>query len=104
MAHCPSGPTFLVVLIIIASSAVARVDARKMLETRTMDLNRGRNALVSLPFRPSLFLSTLPNGSIWVSSPSRKGHVAAINKELIARDLASLDRVLRSVPSPGVGH
>ncbi|KAI4365179.1 hypothetical protein MLD38_021189 [Melastoma candidum] len=105
MAQCPSGAAKLfVLLMIVGSTAVACVDARKMLETRTMDLERWRNALVSSSLNPSLFLSTLPKGSMWVSSPSRKGHMAAIREELTARNLASLDRVLQSVPSPGIGH
>ncbi|XP_052183386.1 precursor of CEP14-like [Diospyros lotus] len=52
----------------------------------------------------SLFLGALPKGTIPSSSPSKKGHAAVIDEELIARHLASVDRILQSVPSPGIGH
>ncbi|CAI9782089.1 unnamed protein product [Fraxinus pennsylvanica] len=38
------------------------------------------------------------------SAPSKKGHDVTIDEKLIARHLAAMDRILRSVPSPGVGN
>ncbi|KAF9683698.1 hypothetical protein SADUNF_Sadunf04G0041300 [Salix dunnii] len=52
----------------------------------------------------SLFLSALPKGTVPSSSPSKKGHATLDNEKLFARHLASIDRILRSVPSPGAGH
>ncbi|KAJ6364352.1 hypothetical protein OIU76_029325 [Salix suchowensis] len=52
----------------------------------------------------SLFLSALPKGTVPSSSPSKKGHATLDNEQLFARHLASIDRILRSVPSPGAGH
>ena len=53
----------------------------------------------------SLVLSTLPKGKVpSSSSPSKKGHATLDNEQIFARHLASIDRILRSVPSPGVGN
>ncbi|KAG5247093.1 precursor of CEP [Salix suchowensis] len=46
----------------------------------------------------------LPKGTVPSSSPSKKGHATLDNEQLFARHLASIDRILRSVPSPGAGH
>ncbi|KAK7302980.1 hypothetical protein RJT34_13878 [Clitoria ternatea] len=55
--------------------------------------------------RNSLFMSSLPKGTVPSSSPSKKGHAAEVDEKLIARHLISTERVLlRSVPSPGAGH
>ncbi|KAK1351323.1 Precursor of CEP [Heracleum sosnowskyi] len=56
--------------------------------------------------RDSLFLSSLPKGStVPYSAPTKKGHSLIVDDEkLIARHLAAIDRILRSVPSPGVGN
>ncbi|KAF9672477.1 hypothetical protein SADUNF_Sadunf11G0046200 [Salix dunnii] len=52
----------------------------------------------------SLVLGALPKGKVTSSSPSMKGHAPLDNEQIFARHLASIDRVLRSVPSPGVGN
>lgn len=55
----------------------------------------------------TLYLTALPKGKVPASTPSRRGHAVAIDEKLIAgRHLAAIDRdrILRSVPSPGVGH
>ncbi|CAI0560676.1 unnamed protein product [Linum tenue] len=50
----------------------------------------------------SLLLSALPKGT----SPSKKGQSTTTldNVESFQRHLARVDRILGSVPSPGVGH
>ncbi|KAK2975170.1 hypothetical protein RJ640_017383 [Escallonia rubra] len=53
---------------------------------------------------PSLYLVSLPKGKVPASTPSKRGHATTIDQKLIARHLAAIDRILRSVPSPGVGH
>ncbi|KAI4371001.1 hypothetical protein MLD38_019282 [Melastoma candidum] len=101
MARSPGTPaTFVAVLLIliVSASLATCVQGRKVLETSREETS------VSSSVDPRLFLDALPKGRIPVSSPSRKGYEATINEELIARHLASLDRILRSVPSPGVGH
>ncbi|KAL8090877.1 precursor of CEP14 [Apium graveolens] len=52
----------------------------------------------------SLYLSSLPKGTIPNSAPTKKGHSFIVDEKLIARHLAAIDRILRSVPSPGVGN
>lgn len=54
--------------------------------------------------RDSLYLSSLPKGTVPNSAPTKKGHSFIVDEKLIARHLAALDRILRSVPSPGVGN
>ncbi|KAG5517073.1 hypothetical protein RHGRI_037727 [Rhododendron griersonianum] len=52
-----------------------------------------------------LYLSVLPKGKLTPSSaPSKKGHAMIVAEKHAARHLAVVDRILRSVPSPGVGH
>lgn len=52
----------------------------------------------------SLLLSALPKGYVPPSAPSKKGHEMIVNEKLFVLHLASIDRILKSVPSPGVGH
>ncbi|WOH11955.1 hypothetical protein DCAR_0831451 [Daucus carota subsp. sativus] len=56
------------------------------------------------PSRESLYLASLSKGTVPNSSPTKHHHSFVVNEELIVRHLAALDRILRSVPSPGVGH
>lgn len=56
------------------------------------------------PSQDSLYLSSLPKGTVPNSAPTKKHHSFVVDEKLIARHLAALDRILRSVPSPGVGH
>ncbi|PIN06686.1 hypothetical protein CDL12_20749 [Handroanthus impetiginosus] len=51
-----------------------------------------------------LYLTALPKGTVPASTPSKKGHGVTVDEKLVARHLAAIDRILRSVPSPGVGH
>ncbi|KAK6133543.1 hypothetical protein DH2020_032672 [Rehmannia glutinosa] len=70
----------------------------------------GRKLLMNVKIKttPSLFdrlyLAALPKGKVPASAPSKKGHAVTIDEKLIARHLSAIDRILRSVPSPGVGH
>lgn len=51
-----------------------------------------------------LFKNALPKGTVPASSPSKKGHAYTVDEKLVARHLAALDRILRSVPAPGIGN
>ncbi|KAL5989794.1 hypothetical protein ACLOJK_010688 [Asimina triloba] len=51
-----------------------------------------------------LFLSALPKGGVPPSSPSNKGHAVVVDEKLFTMHLTKMDRILTSVPSPGVGH
>ncbi|RWR96294.1 putative B-cell lymphoma 6 protein [Cinnamomum micranthum f. kanehirae] len=52
----------------------------------------------------SLILSALPKGSVPSSGPSKKVHSTIVDEKLFARHLERMDRILKSVPSPGAGH
>ncbi|WCJ27244.1 Precursor of CEP14 [Euphorbia peplus] len=69
----------------------------RMLLTNTADSSN--SVLTSL----NIF-SALPKGTVPSSSPSKKGHATLDNEELFRRHLRAIDRILQSVPSPGVGH
>ncbi|KAL8228734.1 hypothetical protein R6Q57_013634 [Mikania cordata] len=56
------------------------------------------------PVEMSLYLSALPKGSVPASTPSKRGHASITDEKLITRHLIAIDRILRSVPSPGDGH
>ncbi|KAG2318937.1 hypothetical protein Bca52824_012150 [Brassica carinata] len=49
-------------------------------------------------------LTALPKGKIQNSTPSKKGYAVISNVKLRSRHLSTVDRLLQSVPSPGVGH
>ncbi|KAB1200437.1 hypothetical protein CJ030_MR0G007237 [Morella rubra] len=85
---------FLAVFAAFASSS----EGRKLLDEKQTE----KRSFPSLG--ASLFLSTLPKGNVPSSTPSKKGHAAVVDEKLIARHLISIDRILRSVPSPGIGH
>lgn len=55
-------------------------------------------------FEMSLYLSSFPKGTVPASTPSKKGHALITKEKLITRHLIAMDRILRSVPSPGAGH
>ncbi|KAL8226272.1 hypothetical protein R6Q59_000187 [Mikania micrantha] len=55
------------------------------------------------PVKMSLFQS-VPKGYVPASTPSKKGHSSITDEKLITRHLIAIDRILRSVPSPGDGH
>ncbi|KAL2343269.1 hypothetical protein Fmac_004554 [Flemingia macrophylla] len=89
----------LLFMLIIFASFCSSLEARKLvLEKHEKKVNTSSR-------RDNLFLSALPKGTVPPSSPSRKGHAMEVDEKLIARHLITIDRVLlRSVPSPGVGH
>lgn len=92
-----SGSFVIVFLVLFASSVVPSLDARKL-------LNREKsNDKIPSSFK-SLVLSALPGGTVPFSSPSKQTHATLDDEKLFARHLASIDRILRSVPSPGNGH
>ena len=80
------------------SSFFPSLDARKLLETKE------EKKSIPAALEASLVLSALPKGTVPPSGPSKKGHDMVVDEKLIARHLAAVDRILRSVPSPGVGH
>lgn len=85
-----------VVLFMLLVIFVSSTQGRKLLNL---------NENVKVPSTTdSLYLSALPKGTVPSSTPSKKGHAETIDEKLIARHLAAIDRILRSVPSPGVGH
>ncbi|KAL0321313.1 UNVERIFIED_CONTAM: Precursor of CEP14 [Sesamum radiatum] len=59
---------------------------------------------VHQPLDARLYLTALPKGNVPSSAPSKKGHSVTIDEKLVARHLSAIDRILRSVPSPGAGH
>ncbi|GAA0144088.1 hypothetical protein LIER_04619 [Lithospermum erythrorhizon] len=85
--------------LIIFSSFVSFNDARKLLKVHE-DFKK-ENIISS---SDKLYFAMLPKGKVPASTPSKKGHAMIVNEKLIARHLVAVDRILRSVPSPGVGH
>ncbi|KAL0442613.1 UNVERIFIED_CONTAM: Precursor of CEP14 [Sesamum latifolium] len=82
-----------------SSSVLASVHGRKLL-MMNVQVNKDVPSLAD-----RLYLTSLPKGNVPASTPSNKGHgTSTIDEKLIARHLAAVDRILRSVPSPGVGH
>lgn len=88
------------VFLIILLSFVSGSSSRKLLQEQEFN--------EMAPPQPSLdakqFLTALPKGSVPASTPSKKGHSTTVDEKLVSRHLAELQRILRSVPSPGVGH
>ncbi|KAJ9690744.1 hypothetical protein PVL29_013081 [Vitis rotundifolia] len=95
-----SHKALLLILFVVFSSFLPSLDARKLL-----DMEEDSHNKKSIPaLEASLVLTALPKGTVPASSPSKKGHDMVVDEKLIARHLAVVDRILRSVPSPGVGH
>ncbi|CAN4105646.1 unnamed protein product [Withania somnifera] len=86
---------FLIILLVLASLS-SSTEARKLLNSHEV------KKAPSLMDR--LYLNALPKGRVPASTPSKKGHSYTTDEKRIARHLAAIDRILRSVPSPGVGH
>ncbi|KAF5197197.1 hypothetical protein FRX31_013222 [Thalictrum thalictroides] len=88
--------TFLVLYLALSSVCfIPSLHARKLLDMKEM--------VSSL--EDSLVLSSFAKGAkVPPSSPSQKGHSMIVNEKLFTMHFASIDRILRSVPSPGVGH
>ncbi|XP_028764797.1 precursor of CEP14 [Neltuma alba] len=91
--------TFLLIFSVLSASFCSFSEARKL----RVGGQRSR-PIVTPPSRDSLFLSALPKGTVPSSTPSKKGHAAVVDEKLVARHLIVMDRLLRSVPSPGAGH
>ncbi|KAG5029526.1 hypothetical protein AAZX31_05G150000 [Glycine max] len=91
--------TLLLLLMLLLASFCSLLEARKLVLEKQQKKENPSSG------RDSLFLSALPKGTVPPSSPSKKGHSMEVDEKLIARHLIAIDRVLlRSVPSPGVGH
>ncbi|KAK9093103.1 hypothetical protein Syun_028014 [Stephania yunnanensis] len=85
--------------VVLLGSFVPSTEARKLLRSI------GENKVMTVPaLEDSLVLSALPKSTTPPSAPSKKGHLVIIDEKLFAMHLATIDRILRSVPSPGVGH
>ncbi|XP_059295058.1 precursor of CEP14-like [Lycium ferocissimum] len=84
-----SSSIFLILVLVLASFS-SSAEARKLLKVASLE--------------DRLYLNALPKGNVPASTPSKKGHSYTTDEKLIARHLAAIDRILRSVPSPGVGH
>ncbi|CAO2823496.1 unnamed protein product [Amaranthus hypochondriacus] len=93
----------LLCLLLIATTQVNCQATRKLKMILPSDLHQENMS--------SLVLSALPKGTTKRPSTPSKGHSSATpttttlgDEKLFARHLAALDRILWSVPSPGVGH
>lgn len=95
----------VVLLLIIFGSFCSSIEGRK-LHIRSEKLN---NKKVNKPSSTdSLFLASLPKGTVPSSAPSKRGNSVEVDEKLVARHLISNEPevriLLRSVPSPGAGH
>ncbi|KAE8689465.1 hypothetical protein F3Y22_tig00110937pilonHSYRG00068 [Hibiscus syriacus] len=91
----------LIFMVTLAGSFMPQMESRKLL------LNTGESNENVPSLFASLVLNALPKGTTLpaASAPSKKGLSTTLNnKNLFVRNLASLDRILQSVPSPGGGH
>lgn len=84
--------------LVLFSCLISSTHGRKLLADLQNDHKRPTTA------EERLYLAALPKGTVPASTPSKKGHAVTIDEKLIARHLADIDRSLRSVPSPGIGH
>ncbi|KAF9621581.1 hypothetical protein IFM89_023155 [Coptis chinensis] len=91
--------TFLVFYLALSVFFIQSIDGRKLLGMEKVD-----DKLKVPSLKDSLVLSSLAKGKVPPSAPSNHGHAVIIDQKLFVRHFASLDRILRSVPSPGVGH
>lgn len=94
--------TFILYMITIAS-LVTTIYGRK-LNDNMHEIKKQKMQKPPPSRQDSLYLSSLPKGTVPNSAPTKKGHSLIVDEKLIARHLAALDRILRSVPSPGVGN
>ncbi|CAK8530766.1 unnamed protein product [Lathyrus sativus] len=94
----------VVLLLIIFGSICSSLEGRK--------LHIGSEKLNKKTVKPSstdsLFLASLPKGTVPSSAPSKRGNSVEVDEKLVARHLISTEPevriLLRSVPSPGAGH
>ncbi|KAF7120847.1 hypothetical protein RHSIM_Rhsim13G0187800 [Rhododendron simsii] len=91
--------TVLFIAFMILASFTSSSHGRKL---RTEQENNKR--LIPSSKDAYLYLSALPKGKLTPSSPGKKGHAMVVAEKHAARHLAVVDRILRSVPSPGAGH
>ncbi|KAK4271744.1 hypothetical protein QN277_020388 [Acacia crassicarpa] len=91
--------TFLLLFSVFSASLCSFSDARKL----HVGAQRS-HPNVTPSSTDSLYLSSLPKGTVPPSTPSKKGHAVVVDEKLIARHLIAMDRLLSSVPSPGAGH
>ncbi|KAL5715915.1 hypothetical protein ACHQM5_017673 [Ranunculus cassubicifolius] len=85
--------TFITLCLLLTLSALPSSDARKLLN---MEKLKHQQFTVHHHHRPK--------GKVPPSAPSKRGNSMIVNERLLTVHLATLDRILRSVPSPGVGH
>ncbi|KAG9129554.1 hypothetical protein Leryth_023901 [Lithospermum erythrorhizon] len=83
--------------LIIFVTLVSTIDARKLLE---VDQQIKKEQVLSPDNKQP------PTDRVFPSAPSKGSHtvVVTLNEDVIYRHLAAIDRILRSVPSPGVGN
>ncbi|KAL6546474.1 hypothetical protein OROMI_022195 [Orobanche minor] len=85
----------LIMWLFVCAALVPFINGRQLVE---------KNYVPPPPSADSLYMAALPKGTVPASTPSKKGHASTVDQKLIARHLAATDRILQSVPSPGVGH
>lgn len=102
---------FFFFFFMIFSCFASSMEARKLLRVQEMEKKMvpseekaEAETATAAAVDVSLYLNALPKGKVPASTPSDKGHEQIIDEKLIARHLVAVDRILRSVPSPGVGH
>ncbi|GLU13839.1 hypothetical protein SLE2022_304490 [Rubroshorea leprosula] len=95
----PRSCAFLLILLVFVVSFVTPMEGRKVL------ISKKEMSEMQVPHLYwSLVLSALPKGTVPYPAPSKNGHATLDNEKLFVRHLASIDRILWSVPSPGAGH
>ncbi|XP_019166686.1 PREDICTED: uncharacterized protein LOC109162439 [Ipomoea nil] len=98
-----SSCVFLIAVFLVFSSLISSIESRKMVVADLHEEPKKVPAMADGGDR--LFKNALPKGTVPASSPSKKGHADTVDEKLVARRLAALDhRILRSVPSPGIGN
>ncbi|KAL5707395.1 hypothetical protein ACHQM5_018299 [Ranunculus cassubicifolius] len=100
--------TFITLCLLLTLSSLPSSDARKLLNMEKLKHQQFTVSSSPSPSSPSandaLFTASLAKGKVPPSAPSKRGNSMIVNERLFTVHLATLDRILRSVPSPGVGH
>ncbi|XP_058769058.1 precursor of CEP14-like [Vicia villosa] len=100
----PLYTTQIFLLLIIFASLCSSLEGRKLL----IGSEKQNNKKVKPSSTDSLFLASLPKGTVHSSAPSKRGNSVEVDEKLVARHLISNEPevriLLRSVPSPGAGH
>ncbi|KAL8248241.1 hypothetical protein R6Q59_005109 [Mikania micrantha] len=89
---------FLAIFMLLLLST-SPANGRKLLNTSDSGTKKDFS-----PVEISLYLTALPKGTVPASTPSKRSHASITDEKLITRHLIAIDRILRSVPSPGDGH